>query len=303
MVQKSLSARAWIELLLLSLLWGGSFLAIRIALDEIGFLTSVAHRVGWGALVLWVVVLAMRLPVPHDPKTWGAFVIMGLLNNVIPFSLMAWGQLHIESGLTSILNAATAVFAVLIAAMIFADERLTGHRLIGVIVGFAGVALAMGPSALLSFDVTSTAQLAVLAGAVSYALAGAWARAQLGNLRAEVAAAGMVTASAAIMIPVAWVIEGPITMDLKPRTWGSIAYYAIGSTALAYLLYYRVLAMAGSGNLLLCTLLIPPIAIVLGALVLDEALTTNALTGFAILAVGLLVLDGRVLHATGLRKT
>ena len=163
--------------MLLSLLWGGSFLAIRIALDEIGFLTSVAHRVGWGALVLWIVVLAMRLPVPHDPKTWGAFVIMGLLNNVIPFSLMAWGQLHIESGLTSILNAATAVFAVLIAAMIFADERLTGHRLIGVIVGFAGVALAMGPSALLSFDVTSTAQLAVLAGAVSYALAGAWARA------------------------------------------------------------------------------------------------------------------------------
>lgn len=303
MVQKSLSARAWIELLLLSLLWGGSFLAIRIALDEIGFLTSVAHRVGWGALILWVVVLAMRLPVPRDPKTWGAFVIMGLLNNVIPFSLMAWGQLHIESGLTSILNAATAVFAVLVAAMVFADERLTGHRLLGVIIGFAGVAMAIGPSALLSFDITSTAQLAVLAGTISYALAGSWARAKLGGLRPEVAAAGMVTASAVIMIPVAWVVEGPITLDLSARTWAAVMYYAVGATALAYLLYYRVLAMAGSGNLLLCTLLIPPIAIVLGAVVLDEALTTNALTGFAILAVGLLILDGRVLRATGLRKT
>ena len=111
----TLSSRAWVELILLSFIWGGSFLAVRIALDEIPFVTTVAFRVGIAALVLWVYVTVRRLPVPRDPKIWGALLMMGLLNNVLPFSLMAWGQLHIETGLTSILNAGTAVFGVLAA--------------------------------------------------------------------------------------------------------------------------------------------------------------------------------------------
>ncbi|MEO0633446.1 MAG: EamA family transporter, partial [Pseudomonadota bacterium] len=107
--QKTLSSRAWAELVLLGTIWGGSFLSIRIALDEVGPLTSVAHRTFWAMLVLWGVVAVLRLPVPRDPRIWAAFLVMGMLNNVIPFSLMAWGQLHVETGLTSILNATTAI--------------------------------------------------------------------------------------------------------------------------------------------------------------------------------------------------
>ncbi|MEX0285388.1 MAG: DMT family transporter [Paracoccaceae bacterium] len=295
-VQKTITPRAWAELMLLGLLWGGSFLAIRITLDEVPVLTMVLHRTGWAALALWVVVLAMRLPLPRDPGVWGAFLVMGLLNNIIPFGLMGWGQLYIESGLTSILNAATAVFAVLISAMIFADERLTLRRCIGVGVGFLGVALAIGPEALRSFDIRSTAQIAVLAGAVSYGLASAWARANLSELSPLVAAAGMLTASTIMLLPAALIFDGPIQFDLAPRTWIAIAYYALFATALAYILYYRLVSMAGSGNLMLVTLLIPPIAITLGALVLDETLQPLAFAGFALLALGLLILNGTLLR-------
>lgn len=292
--QKSISGRAWAELLLLGLIWGGSFLSIRVALNEIPVLTAVLHRTGWAMLALWGVVLFSRLPIPRDPRIWFAFLVMGLLNNVIPFGLMSWGQLHIESGLTSILNAATAIFGVIVAAMVFRDERLTARKIIGVGLGFLGVATAIGLDAFASFDLRSTAQLAVLAGTISYALAGSWARARLGHLPPQVAAAGMLTGSTIILLPAALIIDGPVSFALQPVTWAAIAYYSLIATAAAYLLYYRVLGMAGSGNLMLVTLLIPPVAIILGAFVLDENLPPQAYAGFVLLAIGLLVLNGTI---------
>ncbi|MDD9721654.1 DMT family transporter [Sulfitobacter sp. PR48] len=292
--QKSITPRAWTEMLLLAAIWGASFVSIRMALDEIGPLWAVAHRVGWAAVALWAAVLVMGLRVPHDPRIWGAFLVMGLLNNVIPFGLMAWGQLHIESGLTSILNAATAIFGVIAAAIFFADERITLRKAIGVLLGFAGVATAIGLENLAQFDLRSLAQLAVIGGTVSYALASVWARKTLSGQPPQVAAAGMVTGATLIMLPAAWILEGPIDLSLAPRTWAAIGYYALLGTALAYLLYYRVLGMAGSGNLMLVTLLIPPFAILLGALVLGETLRPAAYAGFALLAGGLLILNGRI---------
>ncbi|MEM9697787.1 MAG: DMT family transporter [Pseudomonadota bacterium] len=294
LAQKSISTRAWGELFLLAMIWGASFVSIRIALDEIGPLTAVAHRVGWAALVLWAVVFALRLPLPRSPKLWAACLVMGLLNNVIPFGLMAWGQLHIESGLTSILNATTAIFGTLAAALFFADERLTWAKAVGVSLGFFGVAVAIGLDTFAQFDLRSLAQLAVLGGTLFYALAGVWARKRLSGLAPQVAAASMVTGAAMIMLPLAWVVEGPLRLDLTARTGAAIAYYAVISTALAYLLYYRVLAAAGSGNLMLVTLLVPPFAIVLGAVLLNEALQGAAYSGFALLALGLVILDGRL---------
>ncbi len=294
-MQKSLSGRAWAELLLLGLLWGGSFLSIRIALDEIGFLTSVAHRTFWAMLVLWAVVVWQGLPLPREARIWGAFLVMGLLNNVIPFGFMAWGQLYIETGLISILNAATAIFGVIAAALFFADERITPRKALGVGLGFFGVATAIGLENFQSLDLRSLAQLAVIAGTISYALAGVWARKYLGSLAAPVAAAGMLTGSSLIAVPLAVIVEGPVTLALQPGTMLAIGYYALLATAGAYLLYYRVLAMAGSGNLMLVTLLIPPIAISLGAAVLGEALSLKAFLGFGLLALGLIILDGRIL--------
>ncbi len=281
--------------MLLAGLWGAAFLSIRIALDEIPPLTSVAHRVGWATLVLWIYVLLRRLPLPRGRSVWVGFACMGILNNVIPFSLMAWGQLYIPSGLTSIFNATAAIFGVLVAALLLSDERLTPRRALGVAVGFAGVVIAIGSDSLRDFDITSLAQLAVLAGTLSYAFAGVWARKRLVGLAPQVAAAGMLTTSTLIMVPLAWYFDGPIRLDLQPRTLLAIAYYALGATALAYLLYYRVLTLAGSGNLMLVTLMIAPIAIVLGAVVLGEQLAANAYKGFGLLALGLLIIDGRVI--------
>lgn len=302
MTSRDMTARAWAELGLLSLIWGASFLAIRTALDEIPFVTSVAYRVGVAALVLWAWVALRRLPLPRQPRLWGALLVMGLLNNAIPFTLMAWGQLHIETGLTSILNAGTAVFGVLAAALFLADERLTARRAAGVALGFLGVATAIGLENLASFDLRSAAQLAVVAGTVSYALAGVWARTTLAGLAPQVQAAGMLTGSTLVMLPAALWYDGPV-VPTQPGTILAVGYYAVVATALAYLLYFRVMAMAGSGNTMLCTLLIAPVAILLGARLRDEVLSPNVYLGFAMLALGLAVLDGRLLRLVRRKAT
>ncbi|WP_299896652.1 DMT family transporter [uncultured Ruegeria sp.] len=289
--QKHLSQRAWAELIFLAVIWGASFVAIRIALDSIPVITSVLHRTFWAMLVLWLVAWAKGLSLPRSRRIWGAFLIMGLLNNVIPFSLMAWGQLYIDSGLTAILNATTAIFGVLVAALFFKDERLTQARVIGVFLGFLGVSIIIGIQTFTSFSLQNTAQLAVLAGTLSYAFAAAWARYHLSDLHPVVAAAGMLTGSTLLILPLTLMTDGVPTLALPAVTWAAIGYYAIVATAGAYLLYYRVLAMAGSGNLMLVTLVIPPVAIVLGAILRNEALPSNAYFGFVILAMGLLVLN------------
>ncbi len=289
--QKTLTPRAWFELTLLGLIWGASFLSIRIALDEIPVMTLVFHRVFWASLVLWIYIWARRLPVPKSPRIWGAFLIMGLLNNVLPFSLMAWGQLYVETGLTSILNAATAIFGVLAAAMFFPDERLSKYRLVGVLLGFSGVSVALGLRNFSTLNPSSLGQLAIVLGTVCYAGAAVWARKHLSALPPQIAAAGMLSASTLMMIPLMLAVDGMPSPNLTAETWLAIAYFAIIATAGAYLLYYRVLAQAGSGNLMLVTLVIPPVAIVLGALVRGETLSLNALSGFAILAIGLIILS------------
>ncbi|MBO9472423.1 DMT family transporter [Shimia sp. R10_1] len=295
-VQKSLSPRAWAELFLLAALWGAVFFTNRIALDEIGPITLVAHRTFWAALLLWALILIRGTPLPKSARLWGAFLIMGLLNNLIPFSLLNFAQLTIESGLASIFNAATAFFGVLLAAAFLPDERLTWPKALGVAIGFLGVATAIGLKHLITIDPRSLAQMAALLATLSYGFAGIWARKHLAGCSPTVAAAGMLTCSALMSLPLAHVVEAPLSLHLTAATWASIAYGAALGTAGAYLLYYRLLAAAGSGNLLLVTLLVPPFAILLGTLFLGETLHPRAFTGFALLALGLLVLDGRLWH-------
>lgn len=294
MTHPVLTQRVWFEMAVLALLWGGSFLAVRTALDHVPVVTSVAHRVFWAALVLWVVVYLRGETVPFQWKTWAIFFVMGLLNNVIPFTLMAWGQLQIETGLTAILNAATAIWGVLVAAIVFADEKLTVRRLFGVLLGFGGVATAIGFGEFTALDPRAAAQVAVLVATLSYAVAGSWARKTMSQVSPIVAAAGMLTGAAAVLVPGALWVDGSLATGFLPDTLFAIAYYSIAATALAYLLYYRILAAAGAGNLLLVTLLIPPVAILLGSVVRNEHLGIQAYLGFGILGTGLLILNGRL---------
>jgi len=291
--QTSISPRAWAEMALLALIWGASFLSIRVALDEVPVLTVVAFRVGGAAAVLWLYVLARGLPVPRGLRLWGVFAVRGLLNNILPFSLITWGQLHIASGLASILNAATAIFGVAIAALVFADERLTFRKGLGVLLGFLGVATAVGLQNLTRFDLTSMAQWALIGASLCYGLSSSWARAFLKGVTPQVATAGMLTMSALVMIPLALWQDGAPPLGYSPAAWSALAYLALAASATAYLLYYRVLAAAGAGNLSFVTLLVSPVAILLGALVLGEQLRPQAYFGFALLALGLVILDGR----------
>ena len=290
----TITPRAWLDILMLSLIWGGSFLAMRIAQDDLPVFTVVAHRIFWATLFLWVIVVLRRLPLPRSAGTWGALAVMGFFNNVLPFSLIVYAQETIETGLVSILNATTAIFGVLLAALVFADERLTVRRAIGISLGFVGCATAIGLESLRTFDFRSVAQLAILGSSISYAIAGAWGRKTLRGLQPEVAAAGMLTGSAVLAVPFAWVMDGLPTLALAADTWGAIAYVSILASGVAYLLYYRILAAAGAGNVVLCTLLVAPIAILLGALFRNEALPPQAFAGFGLLALGLLTLNGQL---------
>lgn len=294
--QKTIQPRAWAELSLLALIWGGSFLSNAVILHEVGPIWIVAWRVFGAALVLWLYVAWRGLSIPRAPQVWAAFLIMGLLNNAIPFTLITWGQQHISSGLTSILNALTAVLGVLVAALVFKDEQLTRRKGFGVLLGFTGAAVIIGPAALTQINPASLGQLALLGSSLSYALAGSWGRKTLSGQAPQVAAAGMLTASTLIMVPAAFLAEGLPALPQHPQTWAALSYLSLLATAGAYLLYYRVLAMAGSGNLMLVTLMVAPCAILLGAVILDETLPLRAYAGFALLAAGLITIDGRLLR-------
>ncbi len=292
-----LSPLAWTLLAALALVWGTSFLSNRAALPEVGVLSVVTLRVALGAAALWLWILIRRIPLPRDQRLIGRFLLMGLLNNVTPFSLIVWGQKHIDSGLAAILNASTALFGVAIAAALFADERLTRNRAIGTALGFAGVTLAIGPGALSGFDLTSAGQIAVLGASASYGLAAAYARVAIRDLAPEIAAAGMLSGATLWMIPLTLALEGLPAQGWGISTWGALIWLGVGCSALAYLLYYRILAIAGAGNLLLVTLMIPPVAILAGSLVYHERLGLNALGGFALLAAGLVILNRKTAPA------
>ncbi|MCQ4631491.1 DMT family transporter [Shinella lacus] len=296
MASHQMSAREWALLIALSLLWGGSFLFNGILVRELPTLTIVALRVALAAIALWTIVRLSGHAVPKSREVWLAFLGMGVLNNIIPFSLIVWGQTHIASGLASILNATTPLFAVIAAHLLTQDEKMTGSRLIGVLVGFAGVALMIGPSVLSDLGTNVLAQLAVLGGAVSYSIAGIFGRRfRRMGLPPLLPAAGQVTTSAALMLPVALIVDRPWTLAMpSAEAWMALFGLAFLATALAYVIFFRILATAGATNLMLVTFLIPVSAILLGALVLGEMLAPKHFAGMALIAVGLAAIDGRL---------
>jgi drug/metabolite transporter (DMT)-like permease len=295
-----MTAAEWAMLLALSVLWGGSFFFTGIAVKELPPLTIVVLRVGLAAAMLYATLRVLGVRMPREATTWAAFLGMGLLNNVIPFCLIVWGQTHIASGLAAIINATTPLFTVVVAHALTADEKMSANRLAGVAVGFIGVALMIGPDALAGIGADVLAQLAVLAAALSYAFAGVFGRrfARMG-VAPLATATGQVTASAAMLVPVALLVDRPWTLAMPSASvWAATLGIAALSTALGYVLYFRILATAGATNLLLVTFLIPVSAIVLGSLVLGEHLDVRHFTGMALIGAGLAAIDGRLLART-----
>lgn len=295
--QRRLSLLDWLLLLALSILWGGSFFFVGVAVEALPPFTIVLLRVVIAAVALHIVLRATRTAMPWDGGPWLAFFGMGLLNNAIPFSLIVWGQTQIASGLASILNATTPLFTVLVAHALTADERLTKGRIAGVLLGLAGVVVLIRPQALAGLGQDVLAQLAILGAALSYGFAAIFGRRFKRMGVAPLAtAAGQVTASSLMLLPVTVLIDRPWQLDGPGlEIWAAILGLALLSTALAYVLFFRILASAGAVNLMLVTFLIPVSAIMLGSAFLGEALAPSDFMGMALIGLGLAAIDGRLL--------
>ncbi|MBT4042487.1 MAG: DMT family transporter [Rhodospirillaceae bacterium] len=290
-----MSALEWAMLLALTGLWGVSFFFNGVAVKELPTFTVVVSRIALAAVILYALSRAMGHKIPHSRQLWTAFFAMGLLNNVLPFSLIVWGQSHIGSGLASILNATTPLFTVVIAHWFTPDERMTPGRLAGVIFGLAGVAVMIGSDALGILGMAVLAQCACLGAAISYGFAGVYGRRfRAMGLTPLTTATGQVVASSVILVPVMMFVDQPWTLPMPSfAAISALCAVAILSTVLAYILYFRILATAGATNLLLVTFLMPVCAIVLGVLFLDEILLLKHLAGMALIGLGLIAIDGR----------
>lgn len=297
-VNQVMGARQWATLTFLSILWGGSFFFIDVAVRSVAPFTLVLIRVTLAALTLGAVLVATRERLPINRHALLAFLILALLNNAIPFSLFAWGQTQIASGLASILNATTPLWAVVVAHLFTADERMTPYKIFGVVIGFVGVALMIGADVLMQLGTNIWAQLACLGATLCYALAGVYARRfRTMGISPIAVSAGQLTACALVMLPMVLLFEHPLTAAAPtPAAWASLVALAIFSTALAYILYFRLIATAGATNAILVTFLIPVTAILLGFLFLGESLGPQHFAGMALIGVGLAAIDGRLLR-------
>ena len=292
-IREVMGVTEWTLLVVLGTLWGGSYFFGKVALSQLPPFTVAVCRLGLAAGVLHIVARAAGYRLPGSARAWRTFWIMGLLNNAIPMSLILWGQTRLGVGLAAILNASTPLFTVLLAHVFTRDERMTANRVGGVLFGLAGVTVMIGPDVLRGLSGDLAAQLAVLGAAVSYACAGIFGR-RFAGTPPLVTAAGQVTASTLTLLPLALVVDRPWLLPLPTaKTWAAVVALALVCTALAYVIYFRILATSGASNLLLVTLLMPVSAILLGSTVLGERLDSRQLAGMALIAAGLAAVDGR----------
>lgn len=295
-INKNMDARNWLLLIALSVLWGGSFFFVGVAVNELPMLTLVFCRVAIAAAVLWVVIFSMRIAVPNTLTAWWSLLLMGFLNNVIPFTLIVWGQSYIDSGLASIFNATTPLFGVLIAGLLLADEKLSFSKLLGVLFGFIGTAYMIGFGDLNFNGNTLLPQLAIIGAAISYGFASVYGRRfKTMGLHPMTTAAGQVTASAFLLLPITLIVDQPLSLGMPgAEVWLSVLALAVFSTSLAYIIYFQILSSSGAVNLLLVTFLIPVSAIILGYFFLEERLMTQHFIGMALIGLGLSIIDGRL---------
>jgi drug/metabolite transporter (DMT)-like permease len=290
----TMSARDWAMLLTLGALWGGSFFFARVAVMEVHPLTLVLFRVGIAALALQIYLRVASIPLAPARPYLGAFLILGLVNNVIPFSLMFTGQTQIGAGLASVINATTPFWTMILANAVTADEKFTPRKLAGIALGIAGTAVMVGPGLIAGLGGPAWAKLVFLGMSLSYAAAFIYAR-RFRALAPQLVATGQLTAATIIMIPVVMIVNGPQGLfEASPAAWAAILALALASTAFAYIIYFALIRSAGSTNASLVTLLVPISAILLGTLILSERLAIFEIAGMVLIAIGLLTIDGRL---------
>lgn len=298
MIRIQMNRRDWAILAALALIWGGAFFFIGVAVRHVPPFTYVFARVTLAAAAMWAFLWWRGQPLGLPRAAWGAIILLALLNNALPFVLFGWAQTHIASGLASILNATTPIWGVIVAHLFTADEMITPRKAIGVLVGFAGVGLMIGPGLFASIGDSVLAQLACVVASLAYALAGVWARRfrKMGVSPINVTT-GQLTVAAIMMLPVSLIGDRPWTVPFPPvEAIAAIAALAVVCTALGYVLYFKLIDSSGATNALLVTLLVPPTAILLGVAFLGEVITAIDIGGLLLIASGLAAIDGRLLN-------
>jgi drug/metabolite transporter (DMT)-like permease len=288
-----MNARNWGMLLLLALLWGSSFFFYKVLVAALPPVTVVLGRVGLAAIAMHLWLVAQGQSMPLSGRLWLRFLLLGFLNCSLPFALIAWGELRISSGLASILNATTPIFMVAVAHWGTDDEKLSFGKAVGIALGILGVIVLVGPSAF-GGGGAFWAELAVIAASCSYGFGGVYSR-RFKDMSPLQAATGQMTGAAILLIPLSLLIDQPWTLAMPSAdVWAAWLAIALVNTALAYVVYYRMVANVAVTYISLVTLLIPVIALFLGAVFLNERMTLQALAGMAVIALGLAATDERV---------
>ena len=299
---KTMDGQDWSLLILLSILWGGAYFFAGVAVKELPPLTVVLARVLLAALALLPLFWYLGHSLPKSFSAWLPYFGMGLLNNVLPFGFIFAGQTQITVGLSSIINAMTPLFTIVVMAL-FQEERLTVYRVIGVLLGVLGVAVLRGFDG--SVDANQTLGIALcLAGALSYGFAALWGRKYLVGVAPIKSATCQLMCSTLIIAVVVSIIDRPWTLPIPSQgAIGALLALAVFGTALSYIIFFKILVRAGASNVMLVTLLIPVTALLLGNIFLDETIQIKEIIGAVIIGSGLLFIDGRVIYwLTGKRK-
>ncbi len=295
-----MSAYAWLLLLSLSFIWGASFYFIEVGLEYLDVFWLVSLRLVTGALMLGVWVMFTPIGLPSNFRFWRACFVMGALNNVLPFCLIAYGQKFVTGGMASILNANTAFMGVVVSAIFLASEPAKWNRVLGVLIGIAGVVVVIGLDFQSQQEGQIFGQLAILLATLSYAFAGVWGRLQFSGVAPIQGAAGMLICSSLICVIISLIFSGLPQTTLASHPFDFIQLVlgiGILGTALAYPLYFKILELAGSSNLMLVTIIVPVFAVMLDAILLNQLVSLTDLGGFLLVAIGLLVMDGRWIKA------
>jgi drug/metabolite transporter (DMT)-like permease len=298
--QSNLSSRSWSLLLSLAFIWGASFYFIEIGLIYLDPFWLVSVRLLFGALPLALWLLFQEKTFPIKLRFWTSVMIMGVLNNFLPFNLIAFGQLYVTGGIASIINANTAFMGVIVSGLFLSGEPATWNRVVGVMIGVTGVAIAIGVTPMLpAADANDLllGGLAIILATIAYAFAGVWGKIKLAEYSPTQSAVGMLMCSSAISVLCSFLISGPPSLAIMNYPFDLIKIVlglGVLGTALAYPLYFKILEVAGSSNLMLVTIIVPVFAIILDAVLLSQFLTGSDLFGFALVAIGLFVMDGRL---------
>jgi drug/metabolite transporter (DMT)-like permease len=288
-----MSFRNFLILLILGLIWGASFLFIKVAVATIPPLSVAFGRTALAAVLLYLVLRSRGLTMPGWGPVWGTFLLMGFFNGAVPYTLITWAEIHIDSGLAAILNALMPLFTVLLAHVFTGDERLTWTKVVGIVLGFLGVLTLIGPAVLKGLGKDVVAQLAVMAAALCYAIAIIYGR-RLKEVTPLVSATGQLFCAAFLTLPMSLLFDAPWALAPSFISLGALTCLSLLGTALAYLLYYYLLPRIGSTNLSLVTYLIPITGVFWGALLLGERLHWSAFLALGLILAGISGVNNRL---------